>query len=224
MCATCCWSGRELARAEVEELRAQIAAEREGPLTDEKAGAMLRRLEKHFHSPVFPMERFCGTLRSWASCMRERASRLHKELLPKFNEYDESDPKSWKLTPEAEAARGEYETEKAYRQIEDLSLTARAMLAKNEVKITRVQTPARATERSRKFSDLLDFEEAEYRIERTFLAIQKSNLLARMFFAGEKPRENICPVHKGRWSGIMGDCPHGCQLTGWIPDGVGAAT
>lgn len=51
--------------------------------------------------------------------------------------------------------------------------------------------------------------------------IHKSALLGRMFFAGEEPRTEKCPEHKGHWSGLEGlnnECPHGCQLTGWLPD------
>lgn len=54
-----------------------------------------------------------------------------------------------------------------------------------------------------------------------FLQIRKSNLLARLLYGGEKLRTEMCPEHKGVWSGLEGlrnRCPHGCQLTGWIPE------
>ena len=50
--------------------------------------------------------------------------------------------------------------------------------------------------------------------------IHKSNLLARLFNA-EEPRTKKCPEHKGHWSGLEtldGVCPHGCGLTGWLPE------
>jgi hypothetical protein len=50
------------------------------------------------------------------------------------------------------------------------------------------------------------------------LQISKSNLLARLLYGGEKLRTKRCPIHDGVWSGI-GECEHGCQLTGWIPEG-----
>lgn len=46
--------------------------------------------------------------------------------------------------------------------------------------------------------------------------IRKSNLLGRLLYGGEKLRNEKCPKHLGRWSGI-GDCEHGCDLTGWLP-------
>jgi hypothetical protein len=57
--------------------------------------------------------------------------------------------------------------------------------------------------------------------------IYKSDLLGRMFYGGEEPRTEKCPEHKGHWSGIeyisdgnhpSNECPHGCQLTGWLPN------
>lgn len=62
-------------------------------------------------------------------------------------------------------------------------------------------------------------------VARVFLMIKKSSLLARMLYGGEPLRTKRCPEHDGKWSGLewtMRDgssnvCPHGCQLTGWIP-------
>lgn len=59
------------------------------------------------------------------------------------------------------------------------------------------------------------------------LAISKSSLLFRLIYIGEKLRTKKCPIHKGRWSGLEfpadeehgikgNECPHGCNLTGWI--------
>ena len=55
-----------------------------------------------------------------------------------------------------------------------------------------------------------------------FLAISKSNLLARLLYEGEQLRAEKCPVHEGKWSGCTwgdGKCPHcmsGSNVTGWI--------
>ena len=54
------------------------------------------------------------------------------------------------------------------------------------------------------------------------LAILKSCLLDRLIYGGEKLRENMCPIHKGHWSGcnITGeeacDCAHDACITGWL--------
>jgi len=52
--------------------------------------------------------------------------------------------------------------------------------------------------------------------------VGKSNLLARLLYAGEELRTEPCPIHKGRWSGCVwgdGRCPHcmsGDSVTGWV--------
>ena len=53
------------------------------------------------------------------------------------------------------------------------------------------------------------------------LAILKSCLLDRLIYGGEKLRENMCPIHKGHWSGcnLEGeacDCAHDSCITGWL--------
>ena len=58
-------------------------------------------------------------------------------------------------------------------------------------------------------------------LDSAFLAIRKSALLDRLIYGGEQVRTRKCPEHKGRWSGLEHPdrpCPHGCQLTGWIPN------
>lgn len=56
-----------------------------------------------------------------------------------------------------------------------------------------------------------------------FLQISKSNLLWRRIYAGEEVRKEPCPVHKGRWSGCVGEdtecknaCLSGNNVTGWL--------
>lgn len=40
-------------------------------LTDEQAEAMLKRLTRHYHQPVMPINRYCDALREWAACIKE---------------------------------------------------------------------------------------------------------------------------------------------------------
>jgi hypothetical protein len=54
------------------------------------------------------------------------------------------------------------------------------------------------------------------------IAIAKSCLLDRLIYGGETLRENMCPIHKGHWSGcdITGEnvceCAHDTCITGWL--------
>jgi hypothetical protein len=55
------------------------------------------------------------------------------------------------------------------------------------------------------------------------LSIDKSCLLHRLIYSGEKLRERPCPTHKGQWSGCREyPCPEGCgygsNITGWLPN------
>jgi len=53
------------------------------------------------------------------------------------------------------------------------------------------------------------------------LAVHKSNLLWRLIYGGEQLRTEMCPEHKGRWSGCAWPdsacphCMHGSNVTGW---------
>ena len=57
------------------------------------------------------------------------------------------------------------------------------------------------------------------------LAIEKSCLLNRLIYMGQKLRSEKCPIHKGRWSGY-GHCHNdppchiapGYDITGWLPE------
>jgi hypothetical protein len=69
-----------------------------------------------------------------------------------------------------------------------------------------------------------DLKELSQSIGTTFLGIRKSNLLARLLYAGEELRTEKCPVHKGRWTGYSQELkcvneryPFGCDYTGWLP-------
>jgi hypothetical protein len=51
------------------------------------------------------------------------------------------------------------------------------------------------------------------------LLISKSSLLNRLIYCGETLRTEMCPRHKGVWSGLehYGNiCPYKCHLTGWV--------
>lgn len=49
--------------------------------------------------------------------------------------------------------------------------------------------------------------------------IRKSELLHRLLYKKEKLRTQRCPVHKGhQYLGQHPPCPHGCGLTGWLPE------
>lgn len=61
-----------------------------------------------------------------------------------------------------------------------------------------------------------------FHLDSVLLAIRKSNLLHRLIYLGEPLRTEMCPEHKGRWSGCQPEpCPHGCSsginVTGWLP-------
>lgn len=50
---------------------------------------------------------------------------------------------------------------------------------------------------------------------RLYVDITKSNLLARLIYAGEELRTEKCPIHKGSYAG-GGSCVYGCDNTGWL--------
>lgn len=61
--------------------------------------------------------------------------------------------------------------------------------------------------------------------------IQKSALLFRLLYRGEKIRTVRCPEHHGvlsmqEWIGNPSHqpCPHGCGGTGWLPEGTTVET
>ncbi len=80
------------------------------------------------------------------------------------------------------------------------------------------------SKRGDKIDQLIRYEQYAESVHRVFLDISKSNLLARLLYAGEKLRTKMCPKHKGHWSGIEwgpdNACPHKCQLTGWIQEEI----
>ena len=80
------------------------------------------------------------------------------------------------------------------------------------------QTPldtdsAETSDWRKEFQDHWDF---------VLLAIGKSNLLYRLFYARESVRATPCPTHKGKWSGCFSEPPCECSsygnVTGWLPE------
>jgi len=192
-------------------------------LTAEQAEAMLQVLSKHFKEPVLPMSRFCGTLWTWARCLSDRASRLRSELLPNFNDWDESDPESFKRTREGQVQHDEHDAAEHREALHGLVPTGLRMLSPETAKeILCVFVEREPTRREYALSQLISFEEEASWAQTLFTNIEKSNLLARLFFGKEKLRTKLCPEHKGTWSGIEwgpeNACPHKCQLTGWIQE------
>ncbi len=51
---------------------------------------------------------------------------------------------------------------------------------------------------------------------------EKSGLLARLIYGGEKKRERVCPEHGGHMNTFIwvggAECAHGCQGSGWLPE------
>lgn len=68
-------------------------------------------------------------------------------------------------------------------------------------------------------------EEFTNQARNVFLQIQKSNFLWRRIYGGEETRTEICPIHRGHWSGCNtpdnvpcgGACMYGNNVTGWLP-------
>jgi len=165
--------------------------------TDEQAKELLAALSSFYSVPVMPISRYCEALRTWQRALDERAGRIRAELYPGID-GDSKDP----ATVEA------YDLFKKEQKPEDFYATARA--ENREV-----------TKREYQRMDLAQCMSMSDSVGDVFLQISKSNLLARLLYAGEKLRSKMCPEHKGKWSGIeFSDtrCPHGCQLTGWIQE------
>lgn len=173
-------------------------------MTDEEAEAALKELSKHFRQPVMPIGRYCKGLRDWQTALHARADRLKEELYPGLTDPD------WNKTPEARE-RAEKALE-AYRA--DMAAGDRWQLSRREGR--------EMTERDHRLQDLREYESRASAVDDVFLQISKSALLDRLLYGGEPVRTKPCPEHKGRWSGLeFGEnmCPHGCQLTGWLPEG-----
>jgi len=67
--------------------------------------------------------------------------------------------------------------------------------------------------------ELRRLEKSTVALDDADLQIRKSNLLARLIYGGQKLRTQMCPEHKGEWTGPRPDpCPHGCGFTGWLPE------
>lgn len=170
------------------EKAAEITAGR--TLTAEEAERMLLRLRGFYNEPVMPITRYCDGLREWANALADRSTSLRRELYPDL-EGPYEDPK----TQAAYALYREETADEAYRAL--------------------------AAPRWAQVYDLKLYEKASEITHHVFTMIRKSSLLDRLLYAGEKLRTRKCPTHNGHWSGLEHDgnvCPHGCQLTGWLPE------
>ena len=67
----------------------------------------------------------------------------------------------------------------------------------------------------------ISLENAYDALNTLLIPIAKSSMLGRMMYGEEQARTEMCPEHKGQWAGLEfggNICPHGCQLTGWLPN------
>jgi hypothetical protein len=204
----------------------------EPALTEDEAEAMLKRLTRHYREPVQPISRYCRALETWGRCMANRAATLQKELLPNLHEWGEPNEKGSRVhTAVAEQQWDEYNAVYGKKLLQEaiplgLSLLPKEVAAEVLKVIRRKdeedKEDSEEISRADRLAELLNYERAAHQVERVFLAIHKSNLLARLLYVGEKLRTTMCPEHKGHWSGIEfgpdGVCPHKCQLTGWIQE------
>lgn len=55
----------------------------EDKLTDEQAEEMLKRLSKHYRSPVMPLSKYCNALRTWANTLERKARAEMQEMKAK---------------------------------------------------------------------------------------------------------------------------------------------
>jgi hypothetical protein len=177
-------------------------------MTDDEANEMLAKLSKHFGCPVMPIPRYCEALRTWQKALHERALRKRAELFPGTDSTE---------SPEREKA---WENYCAAKQEWD-KYNAPPVIAGH----TRYEAMAKEGQEKRfyELQELFNSEDHANSVNLLFLQIQKSNLLARLLYGGEKLRAIPCPKHKGTWSGIEwsgNQCPHKCQLTGWIQEPV----
>jgi hypothetical protein len=177
-------------------------------LTNEQAEAMLATLSQHFGTPVMPVNRYCERLETWARCMSERALRLQKELFPDLSDA---------------AQHEEHYRAQVLHTLDDtvpgIFRIVSKELGKEVAQLTVGRSPR--TDREAAIDRLMGFETAAHQVERVLTAVHKSNLLARILYSGETLRAQMCPEHKGEWSGIeWADdvCPHGCQFTGWLQE------
>jgi hypothetical protein len=72
--------GHPRARGQRHSHAARVTAVDETKLTDDEAETMLRRLSKHYHCPVMPIERYCEALRTWARVYGESGSKRAEQI------------------------------------------------------------------------------------------------------------------------------------------------
>lgn len=171
-----------------------------GALTDGQAERILAVLAKHFKQPVMPIKRYCDGLRTWQQCMKDRCNRTLEALYPGI------------LSPDVDAKTREALWERYRTERDDpdpLLVTAHTVVMSS---------------RLAELNQLRAHEQACNQIDWVFVQIEKSNLLVRILYAGEKLRARMCPVHKGVWIGCFADdpgcgCLSGANVTGWLKEG-----
>lgn len=161
----------------------------ESTLTDEQAEEMLKQLSAHFRQPVQPVSRYCAALRAWGDAQHQSYLEMREELFPGLD----GDSR----LPEAQVAFDLYKAE--------------------------TKDPLSHPDKNRgyKLHTLMRMKSWNETLSSVELSIRKSALLARLIYGGEKLRTQKCPQHKGHWSGLEhpdNQCPHGCGLTGWLPE------
>jgi len=159
---------------------------------EEQAQEALKALQTFYSQPVMPINRYCEALRTWQRVVEDRTMRLKEAEFPGISGPSYDNERTRKAYADYLAAKAAYN--------EHTSPVDKRYMAMSEI---------RSSE---------DLEEA---ISYTFMQITKSSLLGRLIYGGEKLRTEMCPIHKGHWSGLEWPdkpCLHRCQMTGWIQE------
>jgi len=146
-----------------------------------------------------------------------------------FFPFDSATHHAQWYAPEAEllALRRENEALRARGALQSTELTDEDVAAMRKALATKLRSPVWSVNEFesilRKYVDVANdylveqgYLKDEYQADRLFLAADKSNLLARMFYGGEQPRTTPCPECKGHWRGCFLKCP--CGGCGWVKD------
>ena len=171
-------------------------------MTDDEAKAMLAALSEHYKCPVMPVDRYCEALRVWQSALSSRFVRKLGECFPILVRSD-----------------ADQNTNEA---IESRALYSEVLRLHKENRLYSA-VELRNDPRLYEFGRLAEMSEEIERVGSVFLQISNSNLLWRLIYQGEELRKEMCPVHKGTWSGYGFDepyceCQHGFDITGWLPN------
>lgn len=169
-------------------------------IPEDDAEAQLKRLSRHFGEPVMPIRRYCDGLRAWERALHERAARKRAEMFPGIDGDYHKDPT---LKAAVGKAWADYRTTK-----EKFADPWKAYRDAGRVPDKRLDD----------LETLKRYEDAANAAHSVSQAIERSSLLARTLYGGEKVRTRMCPEHKGEWDGqaMLSGCPHQCDGTGWL--------